>query len=678
MTMLRRNYLAIPILVFLVLSLMVTGTLADNSQDYGAMRYRPQELQQLSQLYSQASPYSVSSKSPLRSLGVNLLYNIKYDPILWNQNPAVNCWVFAGTAALENELFVKNGTSDTLSVEYFDASFSKPTTGEWAGVGGSLKEFAEFYKTHPAIPWNNINAYYADGATTGNSESAKQGKPWYNADRTDGLDPLGGRVSANPNYPVDKVDWNFIKTSQNPAGQSGAISSIESVLDNGHIVVLTFSVPDDPLPGEKYGRQWNKFRDFWSKGQETDQFDLSQFNQQTFTNAASHVVIIYGYYDPGSRASGYWLCLNSWGVTNNRPSGTFRLPMNMDYNSTIIPNPQSGQLLFPSPIMYFAYINATFGTPVSSSPRSSSKISVKAYPSTVHLGEETMFKAQVTEVKGDAKYPPTGQVQFIDANQFVGMGQLDNRDGEGTTTFSRYLDLGSHSINAYYWGDGSYAPSSYLGIPVQVQKAISTINLKTSKTPTVFGEPFTICATVINPSTLVASPTGIVSFVADDSISLGSTKLRSIADQGSDGTAQITISSLASGPHSIKASYSGDSNYQANSTIITQTVKKADTSTTIEASKIKDLKKLTSIRLIARVSVLPPGLMRNKMREGWGNVNFTYKNTIIGSAPVIDGVATYTYTTTSLIEARPAIKAVYLGSANLNPSTSDILVINAP
>jgi hypothetical protein len=159
---------------------------------------------------------------------------------------------------------------------------------------------------------------------------------------------------------------------------------------------------------------------------------------------------------------------------------------------------------------------------------------------------------------------------------------------------------------------------------------------------------------------------------------LGSTKLRSIADLGSDGTAQITISSLASGPHSIKASYSGDNNYQANSTIITQTVKKADTSTTIEASKIKDLKKLTSIRLIARVSVLPPGLMRNKMRESWGNVNFTYKNTIIGSAPVIDGVATYTYTTTSLIEARPAIKAVYLGSANLNPSTSDILVINAP
>ena len=100
-------------------------------------------------------------------------------------------------------------------------------------------------------------------------------------------------------------------------------------------------------------------------------------------------------------------------------------------------------------------------------------------------------------------------------------------------------------------------------------RTTSSISLTSSLNPSTYGTPVTFTATV-TPSTA----TGTVTFYSDGA-SIGTGSL-------SGGTATLSISTLASGSHSITASYGGDSNDAAStSSPLTQTVQATTPAPTI-------------------------------------------------------------------------------------------------
>jgi len=98
-----------------------------------------------------------------------------------------------------------------------------------------------------------------------------------------------------------------------------------------------------------------------------------------------------------------------------------------------------------------------------------------------------------------------------------------------------------------------------------LRAAPSTTTLSSSSNPSEIGVSVTLTATV-TPSSGTGTPTGTVTFTdTSTSTTLGTQPL-------SSGQATLTTSSLAVGTHNITAQYSGDSNFQASSGSLTQTV----------------------------------------------------------------------------------------------------------
>ena len=89
---------------------------------------------------------SVSSGSPTGSYPstVSLLSYLPYIPSQRNQVTCGNCWVWASTGALEIDHNVNYGTSDRLSIQYFDSKYQSET-GYYACTGGFLSTFVSWY-----------------------------------------------------------------------------------------------------------------------------------------------------------------------------------------------------------------------------------------------------------------------------------------------------------------------------------------------------------------------------------------------------------------------------------------------------------------------------------------------------------------------------------------------------
>ena len=259
-------------------------------------RYSPRE-------YSGSTPDSYS-----------LLEKFAYVPEEWDQTGGSpehcgNCWVWADTGALQVELYRQKGISDPLSVQYFTSAYHNGT-GIWACYGGSPVWFADFYSiTGRAVPLGNMNATFADSAVISeNGESTSV---------------PASDIQTDPYYPIEEMHAEIIATNpvyeEREISNETAIDSIKSVLLSGSAVVIVYT-PDD----------WDPFMDFWENETESAVFTPESTPGAT-GNDGGHVMLILGYgeTDSGER---YWTVLNSWGAPANRPDGTFRLDMDLDYS----------------------------------------------------------------------------------------------------------------------------------------------------------------------------------------------------------------------------------------------------------------------------------------------------------------------------------------------------------
>ena len=275
----------------------------NNSPHYHAPRV-PAAQGTMSLFSSSSINTSATETEVLPQASYSILSALPYIPSQRDQGVCGNCWVWASTGAMEVDHTVTYNVSDRLSIQYFDSKYQSET-GSSACSGGGANAFADWYTTDQSpIPWTNTNASYADYKTSGKTTVAISS------------------IATALHYQLSSVTDNTIDTYSEP--NATAINNIKSAINNKKAVILMFFMNSNG---------WTAFDSFWAGQPETAIFDPTLYSSGS--EDGGHAVLIVGYDDKTDPANPYWLVVNSWGAPSNRPDGTFRLSMNMNYNSSI-------------------------------------------------------------------------------------------------------------------------------------------------------------------------------------------------------------------------------------------------------------------------------------------------------------------------------------------------------
>ena len=282
----------------------------------------------------------------------------------------------------------------------------------------------------------------------------------------------------------------------------------------------------------------------------------------------------------------------------------------------------------------------------------------------VVVGQTTSVTVTVTDTQaGGTPSSPSGNVALT----YSGPGAVLPAScplvpgANGTSTCS--ASVTPTAAGTTYTLDANYAGSaqhqSYdMATGLNVSPASTTTTVSSAPNPSVFGTSVTFTATVSPVAPGAGTRTGTVTFV-DGAASIGS-GLVSAA-----GTATFSISTLAAGAHTITATYSGDANFKTSTSgPWTHTVNPAGTSTTVVSS----LNPSTEGQLVTFTATVT-----STAGTPAGSVNFVDGATVLGTM-TLSQTGTAAFSMSALSVGVHSITAQYLGSANLAPSTSAVLL----
>jgi hypothetical protein len=202
--------------------------------------------------------------------------------------------------------------------------------------------------------------------------------------------------------------------------------------------------------------------------------------------------------------------------------------------------------------------NGSTSAPVNQFVIATTTTTLTSLPNPSTYGEAVIFTATVTSSIGS---PPDGEiVTFKQGTTELGTGTLSG----GTATLSHStLGVGTKAVTAVYAGDASFATSKSKAVSQVISKATSTTTLTSSLNPSTYGQSVTFTATVAPQFS--GTRTGSVVFKD------GTNTLKTVTLSG--GVASYTTSTLASGTHTITATYSGSTSFDGSSSApLTQTV----------------------------------------------------------------------------------------------------------
>ena len=260
------------------------------------------------------------------------------------------------------------------------------------------------------------------------------------------------------------------------------------------------------------------------------------------------------------------------------------------------------------------------------------------------------FTATVTSQFGGAA---TGSVVFLSGSQTLGTASLSGNHASLTTSFSA---TGTYSISAKYNGDGNDTASTS---PVLRQVVNSTTKSATSTTltsslnPSIYGQSITFKATVTTAGSI--APTGTVNFTWSG-YTIGTATLNS------SGVATLTKSNLNVYTYPLVAAYSGDPNNLASTSIVlNQVVKQATSAATLTSSPNPSIQgqAVTFTAKITSPTVVPTG-----------PVTFKVGNTVLGTAQLSGGKATFT--TSTLPVGSTIVTVTYPWNSNIASSSASI------
>jgi subtilase family serine protease len=278
--------------------------------------------------------------------------------------------------------------------------------------------------------------------------------------------------------------------------------------------------------------------------------------------------------------------------------------------------------------------------------KSTATVTVTPSTGTITYGQSVTVTANVSGNKGT----PTGTVTLTAGTYNSGAQTLASGSYKFTLPADT-LPVNSYTLSVSYSGDTNYNAASGTS-SLTVTKATPTISLGTSASSITYGTSVTLTATIS------AGTTGSVSF--QDTYNGTTTTIGT--GTISSGTAKLSISTLKTGSHSIKAVYAGDTNNNtATSTAVAVTVSQATTTITLAVTKNNP----TFGASITFTATLPV--------TATGTVTFKDGTAIIGTGTVSSGKATLAYN--KLTVGSHSITAAYGGDVNYKAVTSSVLSV---
>ena len=284
------------------------------------------------------------------------------------------------------------------------------------------------------------------------------------------------------------------------------------------------------------------------------------------------------------------------------------------------------------------------------------KTSVTSSLNPAGTNQAVTFTAKVTSQYGGAA---SGTVAFMAGSQNLGSASLAGNVATLTTSFAT---AGTYSITAQYAGDSNNTGSLSATLSEKII-ASTTTTLVSSLNPSLVGQAVTFTATV--SSSAGAPPDGEIITFKNGSVVLGTAPL-------SAGKAQVTTSSLPAGIFTITASYPGDSNFAASTSLglrqVVNSTTKSSTTTTFVSSLNPSIygQNITFTATVTTTGpVAPTGTVVFRWSDGFRIFN-------IGSATLNNnGVAILNK---SNLNTDPyPLTATYQGDTNNLASTSPIL-----
>ena len=136
----------------------------------------------------------------------------------------------------------------------------------------------------------------------------------------------------------------------------------------------------------------------------------------------------------------------------------------------------------------------------------------------------------------------TGEVSFYSGVILIG---ISTPNIFGVATLNVELPIGTQELIAKFAGDLYFSPATSNSFQVEVASPPSTTTVIASPNPQTYGNPIVITATVTGNGV----PDGLVIFL-DNGVQIGANVL-------TNGTTDISISTLAIGVHSLTAAYQG-------------------------------------------------------------------------------------------------------------------------
>jgi hypothetical protein len=242
---------------------------------------------------------------------------------------------------------------------------------------------------------------------------------------------------------------------------------------------------------------------------------------------------------------------------------------------------------------------------------SATQVVLSSSAASATIGAPLVLRAEV--LGGD----PHGVVSFFDGDTLLGSANLYG--GAATLTVAN-LPLGNRSLRAVYAGDANSAPATSNDL-VQTVKRGAGLVLTADRTNSIGSAPVMLTATFGN-----AGAGGSVRFM-DGDIVLGTADIV-------DGQAVLTSLVQTSGLHTLHAVYDGDAAEPASSSMSVELDVQAEPTSVSIFSQVSSTNYGDPLTLTARVTG----------SNSTGTVTFLSSNgyLVLGSAPVIDGVATLT------------------------------------
>src|SRR5580704_15915230 len=277
---------------------------------------------------------------------------------------------------------------------------------------------------------------------------------------------------------------------------------------------------------------------------------------------------------------------------------------------------------------------------------SASTTAVTATPNPSNAGQSVEFNVAVASVPtGGAA--PTGQVTLTQGSTVLTQLTLSNGVASYATSA---LPAGSSTITASYAGDSSYSASTG-NVTAVVQSATST-GVTASSNPASQGQSVTFAATVTSSG---GTPVGSVTFTD------GATTLASNVTVVS-GVAIFSTSTLATGSHTIGASFTGSTGWQNSSGSLTETINQTSfaTSTTVTSTPnpSNSGQSVTFTATVTSTSGTPSG-----------SVTFAEGSTVLASAVAVNTSGQAAFSTSTLAVGSHTITASFTGTGGFGSSS---------